>query len=748
MKKIIFLLVILLNVKDVFPQMADYSAIHRIGDYGKLWCVLRLFHPAMAYNDIDADSLFTENITDLFKDPSRINFRNAIRKMIDRLHDPYTMIEENVKNSSDTTDIPKRSLMRWLNDSIVLLHFDADFVAENSGRFSPALSKLIDSLRNARGIIIDLRKTTRNNDEYANFYESAFMKNLISYLTDHNLGLPSYRSRIHYGHESETFDMSSFYYQGWFLQNSTVIYRNPRAVHTPVCLLINRFDNTISDAIAAMQEGHIAKVVAEDSLGNFEPSTSYPMKLTDSITVNIRMTEVLYSSGNKTFSPDALISYTNAGTNDTLIHTAVHLLKTGKEFKKVLGVQSQNLFVSKKVRDYDSLVYPTAPLRLLGLMRYWSAINYFCPNKDLITKNWDSVLYEYVPKFLNAKDSFDYMLTVARLITEIHDGHGWFGSRQMQALTPKTPPLQLRYVETKTIVYKVLNDSLKKKISPGDELIAVNDRPVKMCRDSIAQFVGASNNASLQREVTINLLAGRENTVVKINFLRNNKPTVISLPRDEDKWKVAFPAPEGPVWKKINDKIGYVDFGRLQVSQIDSMFKGLNNTDAIILDDRSYPQGTVWTLVNYLTDKTVISAKGTTMVADSPDPLTVTRQDQLWTIPVTPQPLRYKGRIIILVNEETQSQAEYSCMVLQAAYKKVTIIGSQTAGADGDVTGISIPGGIQTAFSGHGVHYPDGRPTQGVGIVPDVRISPTVRGIKEGRDEVLERAIVFAKSGK
>ncbi len=135
------------------------------------------------------------------------------------------------------------------------------------------------------------------------------------------------------------------------------------------------------------------------------------------------------------------------------------------------------------------------------------------------------------------------------------------------------------------------------------------------------------------------------------------------------------------------------------------------------------------------------------MIADSPDPNTETIQSSLWEIPVTPKFI-YDGRIIILVNEETQSQAEYSCMVIQAAHKNTIIMGSQTAGADGDVTGISIPGGIQTAFSGHGIHYPDGRPTQGIGIVPDIKISPTIKGIKEGKDEVLERAIQFAAIGK
>ena len=136
------------------------------------------------------------------------------------------------------------------------------------------------------------------------------------------------------------------------------------------------------------------------------------------------------------------------------------------------------------------------------------------------------------------------------------------------------------------------------------------------------------------------------------------------------------------------------------------------------------------------------------MIANSPDPLTITTQDQFWPISVTPNPIQYKGKIIILVNEITQSQAEYTCMILQAAYKKVTIIGSQTAGADGDITGIKIPGGIQTAFSGHGVHYPDGRATQGIGIVPDIKISPTIKGIKEGKDEVLERALEYVKTGK
>ncbi|MBX5461165.1 MAG: hypothetical protein IRZ28_08750 [Steroidobacteraceae bacterium] len=47
----------------------------------------------------------------------------------------------------------------------------------------------------------------------------------------------------------------------------------------------------------------------------------------------------------------------------------------------------------------------------------------------------------------------------------------------------------------------------------------------------------------------------------------------------------------------------------------------------------------------------------------------------------------------------------------------------------------------QSVLSGLGVFYPDRRPTQRIGIVPDIVVKPTIEGIRDGRDEVLEAAI-------
>ena len=44
-------------------------------------------------------------------------------------------------------------------------------------------------------------------------------------------------------------------------------------------------------------------------------------------------------------------------------------------------------------------------------------------------------------------------------------------------------------------------------------------------------------------------------------------------------------------------------------------------------------------------------------------------------------------------------------------------------------------------ISGIGIFYPDKRPTQRVGIIPDIEVKPTIAGIREGRDELLEAAL-------
>jgi len=105
----------------------------------------------------------------------------------------------------------------------------------------------------------------------------------------------------------------------------------------------------------------------------------------------------------------------------------------------------------------------------------------------------------------------------------------------------------------------------------------------------------------------------------------------------------------------------------------------------------------------------------------------------------------YYGNIYVLVNEETQSASEFSVMALQSL-PYVTIIGSQTAGADGNVTKLNLSNSFKANFSTLQPRYPDGTIAQRAGIKINVPVIRTIKGVSLGKDEILEKAFSITTS--
>jgi C-terminal processing protease CtpA/Prc len=161
------------------------------------------------------------------------------------------------------------------------------------------------------------------------------------------------------------------------------------------------------------------------------------------------------------------------------------------------------------------------------------------------------------------------------------------------------------------------------------------------------------------------------------------------------------------------------------------------DTKGIVIDFRCYPVDfLVFSLGRYFLPEPKDFVKFTNGSLDYPGLFTFT--ENLKTGDTNKN--YYKGKIIIIVDESTQSSAEYQTMALRTA-PKAKVIGSTTAGADGNVSEIYLPGGIRTMISGIGILTPEGNETQRVGIVPDIEIKPTIKGFKEGKDELLLKAI-------
>ena len=70
-----------------------------------------------------------------------------------------------------------------------------------------------------------------------------------------------------------------------------------------------------------------------------------------------------------------------------------------------------------------------------------------------------------------------------------------------------------------------------------------------------------------------------------------------------------------------------------------------------------------------------------------------------------------------------------------------------TAGTNGNVASFDVPGGFSIVFTGMRVTRHDGHsPFHIEGEKPDIRIEPTLVGLRAGRDEVLEHAVALLRS--
>ena len=401
---------------------------------------------------------------------------------------------------------------------------------------------------------------------------------------------------------------------------------------------------------------------------------------------------------------------------------------------------------------YSNMPYPDAGIRLLALYRYWNMIQYFYPNKYLANKNWNTVLREYIPKFISAKTELDYELAVLHLIGEIDDSNAnLFGKiEKLNTLILKRnwiAPFQVKFIENQLVVTKYFIPELQETtgLKMGDIITQINGKAVKAIVDSIKEYYPASNEAARMRNIAYDIFRSSSQTI-PINYISSNqsKQKDLTLYDRQSILQDMYKKDTTLCYKLLNDNsIGYITMKTIKEEDIENIKADFANTQGIIIDMRNSPSylGS-FTLESYFVSSNTPFAKFTHGNADNPGEFTFTL-----TFEIQGSDDSYHGKLVVLVNEDTQSSAEYLAMAFRAG-NNTTIIGSQTAGANGFVSQITLPGGLATSISCVGVYYPDGRQTQRIGIVPDIVVKPTIKGIREGRDELLEKAVEIINNGK
>lgn len=384
---------------------------------------------------------------------------------------------------------------------------------------------------------------------------------------------------------------------------------------------------------------------------------------------------------------------------------------------------------------------PDVGYRLLALFRYWNIINYFYPYKYLTDKKWDNILHEYISPFVTADTRLRYEQVTARLLCEICDSHailqeGW---EQMEALKGINQiPVYVKFIEEQLVVIYTNCSELK----VGDIITQIEGKDINNIIDSLKHYYPASNILQKKNNIANDILRTHNNTLL-LKYVSNGKIQQKNISTENRNYwlKNLQSANKNTVnYKIIDDNIGYINLSAINKDDIPIIKRKFANTDGIIIDLRIFPPDIFHLLAPFFVSETKEFARQTWANPNNPGEFILS---PIYKIPKANE--QYRGDLVVIINEDTGSNAEYSAMAFRAG-DKVSIIGSNTAGYDGNISKIILPGGLITYFSGNGVYYPDGGETQRVGIIPDIKVEPSINSIKENRDELLERAVYIIKN--
>jgi len=735
-------------------QVADSTRIERLSALGRLWYAARLFHPYLAYRPIDWDSAVVAAIPRVRAARTSDDYAAAIQSMLDALGDRATQVEHAQTPGQENPRDPDPHA-RWTNDSVLVISANNYADLDDWSRGIARCDSFATLVPHARAVLFDLRQRVPGSGQ-GTFLFVLGQSKLLPQLFATSLAAPGSRSRMHQGYRGdESGPSAGGYWSAWITQDGDVYSGTSGVTWRPTAFVVNDRSDVPSAALALQAGGH-AVLVVEGTGSDQSLVSATRLDIGEGLTVRLRLSELVFADGTGGLPADTIIE-PSAGGADRSLDAALALVRQPQAVPHHPRAALEPRSAPPPQKGYAEMAYPALPYRLLAAFRVWGTFEYFHAYKQLYDDDWTTVLKTFIPRFEAARDSLDYALTLAEMVTRTHDNHVGVGSPVLAAYWGEAqPPLLVRMIEGVPVVTGFPNDSAAgvaraAGVQIGDVIERVDGEPAATRLAWIERYRTASTPQWLRWRAVRSLLTGPESSTAVLQL--RGKPAV-RLPRRKAYRPQCYACRTGPMLQMLPGNVGYADLDRLPAAAVDSMFELFKGTRAIIFDMRGYPQGTAWPIAPRLAIRpAVVAARFQSPVAVNPLGMSTEEiGEQQMTLSFeqrlnpTTKP-RYAGRTVMLIDERTISQAEHTGLFFEAA-NGTKFVGSPTSGANGDVTSFVVPGGISISFSGHDVRHADGRQLQRVGLRPDVAVKPTIAGIRAGRDEVLDAALAYLNRGR
>lgn len=390
--------------------------------------------------------------------------------------------------------------------------------------------------------------------------------------------------------------------------------------------------------------------------------------------------------------------------------------------------------------DPDALPELTASnhlTRLAGVAMAWGVLEHFYPYFDVVETDWDAALRDALAEAAGAPDEAAYERALNRLIARLHDGHGRVGSPSWGGRS--FLPVRVTWTGSGPVVVG-RDDSLRDRVALGDEVVSIAGMGPGGLLDAARQEISAATEGWLLHRCETWMVTDLPTPERFEMVLRgpDGEERAVGVDRS-----ASFPPDERPGPPENGSQLApgvvYFNLNGTAEAELAEHMDALAAAEGIVFDLRGYPDSAAYALISHLTDGPVRSAHWLVPEVTRPG-----REGWSWSESgrwlIQPREPRLDAEVVFLISGGAISYAE-SILGIVEHEKMGTLVGTRTAGTNGNVHSFELPGGFTVMWTGMKVLKHDRSRHHGVGIAPDVEARTTPAGIRAGRDEVLEAGV-------
>ncbi|MDB4913995.1 MAG: peptidase [Gemmatimonadetes bacterium] len=394
--------------------------------------------------------------------------------------------------------------------------------------------------------------------------------------------------------------------------------------------------------------------------------------------------------------------------------------------------------------------------RLAGLSLLWAEVRYGYPDfQQRPDVSWDSLYIAYIPRVQAARRTRDYYQVLRRFTAELGDGHTDVGLPAGVANALGSPPLTMRRVEGQTLITAIRSPTLEAMgLRVGDQIETVDGMAVEtFARTQVAPYLSVATSQDLEwRAFGTQLLYGPLDSAVMLGIRHaGGQQITVRVPRGGYA-ELSRPSSRPVVDSMLPGNVGYL---RIDAFTGDSLLVEMRRamtrfarTSALIIDVRYNVGGNTYfgdALLATLLD-TAVTTETAWARSHSAYERARNFEPQVYDhgeVRILPDTsLHYGAPVTLLVGPRTFSAAENFAAGFVMAHRGM-LVGEPTSGNTGQPMSFPLPGGGAARVRTRHHVMADGTEYLFTGIQPNKLVTPTVDGIRAGRDEVLAAALAL-----